>query len=76
MIYLAALKKGAIRHTHPLFAVYRKLPPPPSHEAFSSVRVNYVQQSALNERCRIMIIYSTAKRQKNQNDRSGVGRGT
>ena len=30
--------------------------------------VDCVQQSALNERGRIMIIYSTAKRQKNQND--------
>ena len=35
---------------------------------FHLLGVDYVQQSALNERCRIMIIYSTAKWQKNQND--------
>ena len=29
IIYLAALKKGAIRHAHPYYAIYRKLPPPP-----------------------------------------------
>ena len=30
IIYLAALKKGAIRQrTHPYYATYRKLPPPP-----------------------------------------------
>ena len=29
IIYLAALKKGAIRHAHPYYAVYRKLHPPP-----------------------------------------------
>ena len=28
IIYLAALKKGAIRHAHPYYAIYRKLPPP------------------------------------------------
>ena len=28
IIYLAALKKGAIRHAHPYYAVYRKLPAP------------------------------------------------
>ena len=27
IIYLAALKKGAIRHAHPYYAIYRKLPP-------------------------------------------------
>ena len=33
VIYLAALKKGAIRHAHPYYAIYRKLhpPPPPPH---------------------------------------------
>ena len=32
IIYLAVLKKGAIRHTHPYYAIYRNLlpPPPPS----------------------------------------------
>ena len=34
---------------------------------FHLLGVDYVQQSALNEQCRIMINYSTAKRQKNQN---------
>ena len=29
VIYLAALKKEAIRHAHPYYAIYRKLPPPP-----------------------------------------------
>ena len=29
IIYLAALKKGAIRHAHPYYAIYRKLPAPP-----------------------------------------------
>ena len=29
IIYLAALRKGAIRHAHPYYAIYRKLPPPP-----------------------------------------------
>ena len=28
IIYLAALKKGAIRNAHPYYAIYRKLPPP------------------------------------------------
>ena len=28
IIYLAVLKKGAIRHAHPYYAIYRKLPPP------------------------------------------------
>ena len=37
IIYLAVLKKGAIRHAHPYYAIYRKLPPhphPPPHEIF------------------------------------------
>ena len=29
IIYLAVLKKGAIWHTHPYYAIYRKLPPLP-----------------------------------------------
>ena len=29
VIYLAALKKGAIRHAHPYYAIYRSYPPPP-----------------------------------------------
>ena len=34
IIYLAALKKGAIRHAHPYYAIYRKLttPLPPTPE--------------------------------------------
>ena len=35
---------------------------------FGLLGVDYVQQLALNDRCRIMITYSTAKRQKNQNN--------
>ena len=31
IIYLAALKKGAIRHAHPYYAIYRKLPSPHPH---------------------------------------------
>ena len=30
IIYLAALKKGAIRHAHPYYVIYRKLPTPPT----------------------------------------------
>ena len=29
IIYLAALKMGAIRHAHPYYVIYRKLPSPP-----------------------------------------------
>ena len=29
IVYLAALKKGAIRATHPYHVIYRELPPPP-----------------------------------------------
>ena len=29
IVYLAALKKGAIRAPHPYHVVYRELPPPP-----------------------------------------------
>ena len=31
-LYLAALKRGAIRHAHPYYAMYRKLPPAPAPE--------------------------------------------
>ena len=31
IIYLAALKKGAIRHAHPYYAIYRKLPSTAHH---------------------------------------------
>ena len=31
IIYLAALKRGAIRHAHLYYAIYRKLPPHPEH---------------------------------------------
>ena len=30
IIYLEALKKGAIQHAHPYYAIYRKLPHPMS----------------------------------------------
>ena len=29
IVYLAALKKGAIRVAHPYYVIYRELPPPP-----------------------------------------------
>ena len=29
IIYLAVLKKGAIRAAHPYHAIYREIPPPP-----------------------------------------------
>ena len=29
IVYLAALKKGAIRAAHPYHVIYRELPPPP-----------------------------------------------
>ena len=45
IIYLAVLKKGAIRHAHPYYAIYRKLlpsppppPPPPSETGFYIIR--------------------------------------
>ena len=38
-----------------------------TNHAFHLLGVYYVQKSALNERCRIMIFYSTSKRQKDQN---------
>ena len=34
VIYLAVLKKGAIRHAHPYYAIYRKLTPSPAPEAY------------------------------------------
>ena len=38
IIYMTVLEKGAIRHAHPYYAIYRKLPPPP--ECSYSFRVN------------------------------------
>ena len=32
IVYLAALKKGAIRAAHPYQVIYRELPPPPPPE--------------------------------------------
>ena len=43
IIYLAALKKGAIRHAHPYYAIYRKLhspPPPPRPEGKDVISTN------------------------------------
>ena len=37
VIYLAALKKGAIRHAHPYYAIYRKLPPQASNKWASAL---------------------------------------
>ena len=43
IIYLAALKKGAIRAAHPYHVIYRELPPPPrirvSHDA-AQIRIS------------------------------------
>ena len=45
-IYLAALKKGAIRHAHQYYAIYRKFPPatppPPPHTHRGSGRLHAV----------------------------------
>ena len=41
IIYLAALKKGAIRHAHQYYAIYRKLPPPPREHAYSNNNENF-----------------------------------
>ena len=38
IIYLAALKKGAIRHAHPYYAIYRKLPHPATPELAGRVK--------------------------------------
>ena len=35
IVYLAALKKGAIRAAHPYYVIYRELPPPPPRFTFS-----------------------------------------
>ena len=40
IIYLAALKKGAIRHAHPYYTIYMKLPPPHPLPHPTSLRVN------------------------------------
>ena len=37
IVYLAALKKGAIRAAHPYHVIYRELPPPPWLMTASSV---------------------------------------
>ena len=43
--YLAALKKGAIRHAHPYYAIYRKLPPtPPPPPPSTRLSVQYFWQ--------------------------------
>ena len=41
IIYLAALKKGAIRHAHPYHAIYRKLPPPPPSPPSRGFQIYY-----------------------------------
>ena len=37
-MYLAALKKGAIRHTHPYYAIYRKLTPLPAPRVWGQTK--------------------------------------
>ena len=45
IIYLAVLKKGAIRHAHPYYALYRKLPHPHEGGGGGVVLVNsYLSQ--------------------------------
>ena len=36
IVYLAALKKGAIQHAHPYYVIYRQLAPPPPPETEAS----------------------------------------
>ena len=38
IIYLVALKKGAIRHTHPYYAIYRKLTPLPAPRVWGQTK--------------------------------------
>ena len=61
IIYLAALKKGAIRHEHPYYAIYRKLPPPPSpthtHERLS-LRCSYIAGCTASSWARLFICCS------------------
>ena len=40
IVYLAALKKGAIRAAHPYHVIYRELPPPhpPESESYLAVQ--------------------------------------
>ena len=45
IIYLAALKKGAIRHTHPYYAIYRKLPPLPPPQGKNTLGDNLHEMS-------------------------------
>ena len=47
VIYLAALKKGAIRHAHPYYAIYRKLPPPPQEQ--SDLGLHFLHYTILSE---------------------------
>ena len=44
IIYLGALKKGAIRHAHPYYVIYRKLPHelPSNHWSFFGCFIRYV----------------------------------
>ena len=45
IIYLAVLKKGAIRHAHPYYAIYRKLPPTPP-EKISPVKTEFSDKNS------------------------------
>ena len=51
IIYLAALKKGAIRHAHPYYAIYRKLPRPP-HPPSSPPTPPHETSESLDNICR------------------------
>ena len=51
IVHLAVLKKGAIRHEHPYYAIYRKLPTPPPRanplgsESYINNFVSYSEKS-------------------------------
>ena len=47
IVYLAALKKGAIRAAHPYHVIYKELPPPPPE--FNILQVERVLEAELNK---------------------------
>ena len=57
IIYLAALKKGAIRHAHPYYAIYRKLPPRGVKCRMAAVKASLPTPPALSNTSRPCILY-------------------
>ena len=62
--YLAALKKGAIRHAHPYYVIHRKLPPPPPRRPpphppglHKSIAGRYRPVRVAIDLCRILVGY-------------------